>query len=764
MPLGTLLPGSPSTSGGSNAVFGNTQAFYESPVGSMAFRNQQPTYDFLSGAPSPPQPPSRQPLRETLRQSTSAKPGKLYDRSNEDLRAQINALQYELDSIKQERELTALQHQQELRDIQSKSDADFKRAQAAETNGDHASKKYDGLARELQGEKDRAANEKAELERKLRSTQESNRSLTEEVEEARVELESQARGNKYRYDELEAKFTAAQKGLEELREDLNMKVNLLQTTQQRLSQRETEVGEMENEIVRLKAQAGDADTLEVIKRELSDQVAHIRKLEATNRDQIGELKQLRKQSRSVELVEEEKQSLQIRLRAMDDLRKELNETQLQKQLLEDERKSWTSYLENEREEEADLRFQSPEDMARAYVGERLEKASLMEQLGVAKAETAPKDELINRLEEEKVKTLAELEKARSSGSTVSDSKFRTRLERQRTLAVKEVEYLRAQLKNLDSEDTEFQPEKYDAQKSTRIQELEDLVDQWRSEAQSLHTQLSTQEDKERDSPTTGSKRKRTSTSPDPEDEVRTEDLRRKARQLQDDFNAMRTRNAVLEKDLAAQKSQISSLKSDSRTRILELRSNPTSDAEAIKLSTLTRLKEENAVLLERLKTAEEPPPNGTDSNGTSTRKLKSVPWPTYEGAKADNADLQEQLAGKDKKMLRLRQIFTAKSSEFREAVASVLGWKMDFMPNGRVRMTSLLYPGVGDGGEGGEENSIIFDGEKGEMKVSGGPQSAFFGEIRGLIEFWVDGRGTVPGFLAACTLDFWERSTQAVKM
>ncbi|KAL9096462.1 MAG: hypothetical protein Q9165_001459 [Trypethelium subeluteriae] len=740
----------------------------------MASRSQQPTYDFLTGASSPTRPPSRQPLRETFRQSQIAKP----DHANEDLRAQINTLQYEVESLKQERELTLLRHEQELRDTQNKAEADFRRAQAAESTGSHATKRYDALVRELREEQDRAANEKADFERKLRSTQDSNQNLTEELAEARGELESQERSNNYKYHELQIKFDAVQRGFEELRQDLDAKADLLQTTQQRLSQRETEVEDLESEIMRLKAQAGDAGTLALIKRELSDQVAHIKKLEATNRDQLVELKQLRKQHKSIEVVEEEKRSLENRLLVMNDLRKELGETQLQKQMLEDERKSWSSYLENEGSDDGDLHFRSPEDMARAFISERIEKASLIEQLGAVKAENAPKDGLIKDLEEEKAKAIAELEKQISLVNTATDGKARSRLERQRTLASKEVEYLRAQLKNFDAEESEFQPDKYDAQKSVRIQELEDLLDQHRSELQSLHTQLSAQEDKENAAPTPGSKRKRTSDTPDLDEAPsrRLEELRSKARTLQEALTAQQTRNTVLEKDLAAHKTQLTSLKSSSRTRILELRSNPTADAEALKLSTLTRLKEENAALLERLQTAgsfRDANDNNDDDDAPSDRRstqraLKSVPWPTYAGAQADIAALQQEVALRDKKMLRLRQIFAAKSAEFREAVASVLGWKMDFLPNGRVRLTSLLYPGVGgssgEGEEGAVANSIVFDGEKGEMKVSGGPRSAFFGEIRGLIEFWVDGRGTIPGFLAACTLDFYDKSTQAARM
>jgi len=50
------------------------------------------------------------------------------DGANESLRAQLNALQYELDSIKQEKELIALQHQSELRDLENRAEGDYKRA------------------------------------------------------------------------------------------------------------------------------------------------------------------------------------------------------------------------------------------------------------------------------------------------------------------------------------------------------------------------------------------------------------------------------------------------------------------------------------------------------------------------------------------------------------------------------------------------------------------------------------------------------------
>ncbi|KAJ9648828.1 coiled-coil domain-containing protein mad1 [Coniosporium tulheliwenetii] len=688
----------------------------------MAAARNQPTYDFLTGASSPPpRPPSA---------NRSAHPP-----------PSLRTLQYELDSLKQDRDLTALQHQKELRDVQTKAEADSRRAQLAETSSHAAVAKYDALARELQETQDRCANERLELERRGRTLQEENRALREEVEDVRSELLAKERGCKRRVEELETRHTALLTSLEAMREDLEGKVEALSETQQRLSQREAENAQLESEVLRLRAQDGESETLAVIKRQLSEQVAHIKKLEAMNREQVAELKQYRKTQKSIEVVEEEKRVLESRVRMMDDLRKQLSEAQLQRQILEDERKSWTTYLQTESSAEEELHFESPEDLARAFIRERLETASLLERLGALQPELSVKDDNIQALEDEIAKLHAEIEKLRSIGGG-ADSKVRARLERQRTLAVKEVEYLREQLKIFDAEESEFKPESFDEQKSVRIRELEEIVDAYRKEVQTLQSELFTAEElakHQQDPSITGSKRRRDS---DSDTNERLGELRRKNRQLQDTISALQTRNALLDKELAALHSQLSSLKSASRTRILELRSNPTADAEALKTSTLNALREENRALLAQLE-------NRHTSENVAT---PLVPAATLTVLRNELDAMTLEVASKEKRMLRLKQIWSAKSAEFREAVASILGYKMDFMPNGRVRVTSVFYPGEEEG-----ENSIVFDGENGTMK------SEFAGEIRELIEFWVEGRKDIPCFLAAMTLEFYERFTRAPK-
>ncbi|KAK4545056.1 hypothetical protein LTR36_003607 [Oleoguttula mirabilis] len=702
----------------------------------------QPTYDFLAGSgASPP----RQQLRETLKQSTVSRA----DINNENIRAQLNTLQYELDALKQERELSALNHEQELRDAQSRAEADFKRAQAAESASNAANKKAEALARDFQDVQDRAMNEKVLLEKKIRGLQDDNRSLREDLEDAQAELSSQDRQSKHALSELEQKHATLQASVEGIQQDLEGRVNALQATQQKLAQKETAAGELENEVLRLKAQTGDTETLGLIKKELTEQVAYIKKLEATNRDHLTELKQYRRTQKNIEVVEEEKRALEARVRMMDDLRRELSEAQLQKRILEDEKTGWTSYLEVEAAGEDDMKYETPEQMARAFLNERLERLGLVDKLGSVQPELSIKEEQIRTLEDGRAKFQAELEKLRSSGAGnahAGDSKAMIRLQRQKNLVTKEVEYLRAQMKTFEAEEAEFNPEQLDAERSQRLHELDDMVEQYRGELHTLHADLTKLESQVQAVSAVQSPKKRSREDDEAEDE-RLGELRRKTRTLQDDIEKLQTRNQLLEAELKASVSQIMSLKESSRTRVLELRNNPTAEAQAIKMATLNTLRDENAALLGQLEGR---------LNGT-----KVVPISTLDNARLQIDELNTQIAQTEKKTMRLKQIWGSKSLEFREAVCSILGWRLDFMPNGRVKATSILYPNHfnKDGEE--EENSIIFDGENGTMKVSGGPQSVFAGEIKGLIEFWVEGRKEIPCFLAACTLEFYERTTRA---
>lgn len=707
-----------------------------SRIAQSRIANTQPTYDFLGGnsVVAPSLSGQREPLGQSLRQSQAVKP----DIGNEDLRAQVKTLQYELDSFKQERELSKLRHDKELRDVQLKAEELFRKAQAEESRRQVPSHKYDALKRELKESQDQAINQQNALEKRLRTAQEECRAAKEESEEVQTELEGLDRQYKHRLQEIESKHSTLQKTLSDVRDDLANKESALYTTQNRLSQREMETGQLEGEILRLKAQTGDVDTLAVIKRELSEQVSHIRKLESTNREQNAELKYFRRVHKAVEVVEEEKRALENRVSLMSDIEKKLREAQLQRQILEDERRSWTSYLENEGGT-GKVEFDSPENMARALIKERLENASLLQRIGAVQPEVLEKDEIIKSLEEERSKIRSEMEKVRSSGATGNDSRAKTRLERQRALAVKEVDLLREQLRTFDSEEQTYHSEnQFDIIKSQRIADLEALVDQHRTELQSLNTELSSLENRAPAAPQSPLKRPREENT----DDHQIGQLSRKNRKLQDALSSLQSTYALLQTEHAALQSQLSSLQQSAKTRILSLRANPSDSFEATKISTLTTLRQENEDLLAQLE-------NRYDAAGT-----KLVPQSTLENLRLEMQELEQQVKDKEKRMLRLKEIFGKKSLEFREAVFSLLGWKTDFRPNGKVALS------LNTGNDGDEvEECIIFDGENGTMKIAGGPDSAFALQIRPLIRQWVEGRRYIPGLMAGIILSKVEDGT-----
>jgi mitotic spindle assembly checkpoint protein MAD1 len=655
----------------------------------------------------------------------------------EELKAEVKTLKYTIDNHKQEEELAKLRHESELRDARRKAEDDFKKMQAAEAEKSKAMRQYEALLKEVTEVKDASTNEKGVLERRVREVEESKRILEEEVEDIKSEREESVRGIERKVAELETRNQTLQQTVEDLQKDYEKREALLQEAQQQLSDKDTAYGALEAEVLQLKAQGGDADTLGVIKRELSEQVAHIKKLEVTNRELTAELKHFKRLHKSVEVVEEEKRSLQRKLDAMAGLENELGEARIQRQRLEDERLAWTAYLQSEAGADGQLEFDSPEALARALVAERLQTATLVERIGGLEPELSSKDSIIQALEAEKSDLAAQVGKLKSSGGSANSSRAQLRLERQKALAIKEAEYLRAQLKTYDTEDTTFQPENVDESKIKRIQELEDMVDQYRQEVETLHGELVTREAPPAPAPEpTSTKRPRDES----DDNERLGQYARKNRKLQDELTTLQTSTKLLQKELSVTKERLESATQASKTRILSLRSNPTSDYEAIKLSTLEALRQENSDLLSQL---------------AGTGPLTTVPASSLTASQHAITAAQEALASEKKRNDRLMKVWGAKSSEFRQLVISLLGWDVVFMKDGKMRVTSFFYPSKGD-----DENSIVFDGERGTMKISGGPESAFALKIADQIKFWVKERGSIPCLLAALTLEFYDEANK----
>jgi hypothetical protein len=59
------------------------------------------------------------------------------------------------------------------------------------------------------------------------------------------------------------------------------------------------------------------------------------------------------------------------------------------------------------------------------------------------------------------------------------------------------------------------------------------------------------------------------------------------------------------------------------------------------------------------------------------------------------------------------------------------------------------------------DQAFIFDGEEGTMQLvsqeAAEKNKEWFDGVKGLVNFWVNERETIPGFLAALTLELYDR-------
>ncbi|KAI5821226.1 spindle assembly checkpoint component Mad1 [Pyronema omphalodes] len=604
------------------------------------------------------------------------------EQQNEAIRSSLKSATYELQTLKEERQLEKELWEREKREFEKRLEEAGKRCDLLEADKRFLFEKQKETGEKLSKLKEETGQQKVELEK------------MDEVRDAQEEIEGEGRSGKRLRNEFEGRIALLEQNNMALKEELEAKTKMLEEVQEKLKAKDAEVEELQVEILKL------------LKKELSEQNA--------------ELKTLRETNRSLELVEEEKRSLEGKVKVMDELREALSTAELRISVLQDEKNAWESYFQSE-----GLEFDSPQSLARALVVERVEKVGLLDKLGRLGPEVIEKESMIRELELETRSLKEELLKLKEV--TARDSRDKVRWERQKNSALKEAELLREQLKSYQAEENIYNKAEVDEQKNARIEELESLLEQYKAEVEELKEAIAKSK-----VPETPSKKR----SWDEKDDERLGELTRRNRQLQEDLEQLQQRDTVLNKEIDALKHRLTSMEGTS-TRILQLKNNPTAQEQAIKLATLNALKEENAALMAQLE--------GREGG------VKMVPYASLVNCKSEVKAVEKVVAERDKRIMRLREIYSAKALEFGEAVYSLLGYKLHFMPNGKVKATHMF---------GNDSHCIEFDGETGTMKVA---NKKFQQEIKDQFNFWLP-RKNIPCMLASILLEQYEKSTGAQNM
>ena len=169
---------------------------------------------------------------------------------------------------------------------------------------------------------------------------------------------------------------------------------------------------------------------------------------------------------------------------------------------------------------------------------------------------------------------------------------------------------------------------------------------------------------------------------------------------------------------------------EKKIRILQLRDGPFIKDQFIKKNKLRLLEKENADLLNELK--------------KNNPAVETVPISVYDSLNFELKQFEQEVFKSNKRFSRLKQVFNNKSLEFIDVVNSLLGFKLEFQQDSRVKIFSCFKP----------EKYLIADLNENTLK------SNLDADIEGwddLMNLWVEDRGQLPCFLATITLRLWEQ-------
>lgn len=536
------------------------------------------------------------------------------------------------------------------------------------------------------------------------------------------------------------------------------------------------------------------------------QVTHLKSLESANSRMTRELAAYKSHQTNLELLREENRTLASQVRLLEPLRSQLSSTEVALQELEREKAAWSAFLDSE----DGHTFSGPSDLSKALAASRIENLSLRERLGHRDGEIKARDRLVGELEarndELEQEKEDELERRRAADAHAE------RAERARELDKRRAEMLAEQLRSYAREEETMLAERRAGgetgdvaaddeaeagakgdkrQRELQVAHLEELLAAHQRELAEAHKEasrlrglLETQGGRTMEI-VSGGAADTPSKSAAKASLIKqiqlTEDLEKGAPALQYISPSTETRkltcsraecdeladeNELLKKSIESLEIRLDGLRlalgrgeyNTATTRVLELEGSPAQKDLAVRTATLDALRAENRALLDKLAAVEKRHGVAPEAAGASDGEAGGlVPRESLAMLQQEVSQLQATIQQKETARDRLKTAFAAKAREYREAVHSLLGYKLDFQDNGRVKVTSVFAPS--------EAYSLVFKsgaGDTGTMALVGGGDAAFnvSQEVRTQMRFWVTERGCIPGFLASLTIELFDGTTR----
>ncbi|KAI9251906.1 hypothetical protein BDA99DRAFT_563592 [Phascolomyces articulosus] len=212
----------------------------------------------------------------------------------------------------------------------------------------------------------------------------------------------------------------------------------------------------------------------------------------------------------------------------------------------------------------------------------------------------------------------------------------------------------------------------------------------------------------------------------------------------------------------------SSFSSDGSGRILELKSSPANLEQQCRAEELNRLLTENRELLNTLRSYQEDSYDDTVGLGEKRKRelgaiehsstdqqvqitTIKVPSITLDNLQAQIDKVKSDVAQRDKRILRLTQVFKRRLDEVLDGVRLLLGYSLSFQPDQSVRISSASVDG--------REFAFIYsldEDDQPRLRVIGTAKSDYMRILQGTYETFIGRQSNIPAFLSSVTLELMD--------
>mgnify|MGYP003365241245 CR=1 FL=1 len=639
---------------------------------------------------------------------------------------QVSSLEYELRTIKNEYELEKLQSQRKFNELQMKYNKSLEELEIALDDTKFVHDENNQLVTELKRLK--SENQITDTDKDLRLQDLANiiQERDEQIKDLKIENESKESDLQDELVSLRAEKGNVEDLVQRYNNEILKQANDINHLSRTVKEKNDEILQLKNSKIINSHPNYDTEEfqeLSTMNKLFKEQSQYCKELEEINLKQAHELKKHRNAEDSSNFWKQEIQKLELKVQQLESLEKNYEDAQVE--LLGLKSKLTQYNLFTEELKGRDMFAVQPQDVINELELLKKENLVLIDENSKLNISISNMRILNEELALERTQLL-NLNKDYEN-NIINLKKLNYELDQQKILSFEECKLLRKQLEDLDNFTSNSMNKNNDKEVPTMNNEMNDLIENYKNrtdeltgELKKLNEQmLALQEEDEQ----IVKKRKIKDSSGMTYYSQRINELQLENGKLSRDLQKYQNLNKLLETKLM----KLINLK-EKKIRIVELRNNPLAKDQFIKRRKLTLLQEENKDLLSQLQSEE---------------NVQTVPVSVYESLNFDIKQQEQEIFKANKKFARLKEVFNKKSLEFIDVVNSILGFKLEFIPDNKVKIYSCYKP----------NKYMIVDLRRNtldsNLEINNWDQ---------LLQMWITERDSIPCFLATLTLQLWEVS------